>query len=115
MSWMTNTLQATSGLLRDSVLERMKDTSIIPLHIACDVVIGEHAQYADYIVPDTNPFESFGVVTNEGFFKSKGNSVRWPAKTPRPSRSRAVAMQASRRSAATLPRCATCPASATTP
>lgn len=82
MSWMTNTLQATSGLLRDSVLERMKDTSIIPLHIACDVVIGEHAQYADYIVPDTNPFESFGVVTNEGFFKSKGNSVRWPAKTP---------------------------------
>ena len=52
------------------------------MHIACDVVVGEHAQLADYIVPDTNPFESWGVVTNEGFFKGKGNSVRWPAKKP---------------------------------
>ena len=79
MSWMTNTLQATSGLLRDSVLERMKDTSIIPLHIACDVVIGEHAQYADYIVPDTNPYESWGVLDMEGW-AGYGDAVRWPVK-----------------------------------
>ena len=82
ISWMTNTLQATPGALRDTVIDRLKDTSVVPLHIACDVVVGEHAQLADYIVPDTNPFESWGVVTNEGFFKGKGNSVRWPAKTP---------------------------------
>lgn len=82
ISWMTDTLQATSGAMRDSVIDRLKDTSVIPLHIACDVVVGEHAQLADYIVPDTNPFESFGVVTQEGYFKGKGNSVRWPAKKP---------------------------------
>ena len=82
VSWMTNTLQATPGALRDTVIDRLKDTSVVPLHIACDVVVGEHAQLADYIVPDTNPFESWGVVTNEGFFKGKGNSVRWPAKKP---------------------------------
>ena len=82
VSWMTNTIQATPGAMRDVVIDRLKDTSVVPLHIACDVVVGEHAQLADYIVPDTNPFESWGVVTNEGYFKGKGNSVRWPAKKP---------------------------------
>ena len=45
-------------------------------------MVGEHASLADYLVPDTNPFESFGVVTQEGYWKGKGNAVRWPAKTP---------------------------------
>lgn len=82
ISWMTDTLQATSGAMRDAIIDRLKDPEILPLHIACDVVVGEHASLADYIVPDTNPFESFGVVTQEGYFKGKGNSVRWPAKKP---------------------------------
>lgn len=82
VSWMTNTLQASSGAMRDVVIERLKDPEIIPLHIACDVIVGEHANLADYIVPDTNPFESFGVVTQEGHWKGKGNAVRWPAKKP---------------------------------
>lgn len=58
VSWMTNTIQATPGALRDSVVERMKDTSIIPLHIACDVVVGEHARLADYIVPTPIPLRA---------------------------------------------------------
>lgn len=82
ISWMTDTLQATSGAMRDAIIDRLKDPSIVPLHIACDVVVGEHANLADYLVPDTNPFESFGVVTQEGYWKGKGNAVRWPVKTP---------------------------------
>ena len=82
VSWMTDTLQASSGAMRDAIIDRLKDPAIIPLHIACDVVVGEHASLADYLVPDTNPFESFGVVTQEGYWKGKGNAVRWPAKTP---------------------------------
>nr|WP_255417929.1 molybdopterin dinucleotide binding domain-containing protein [Gordonibacter sp. 28C] len=82
VSWMTNTIQATSGALRDSVIEKLKDTSVVPLHIACDAFIGEHAQLADYIVPDTTPFESFGLVTQEGYWRGKGNTVRWQAKQP---------------------------------
>lgn len=82
VSWMTNTLQATPGAMRDTVIERLKDPNVVPLHIACDVLMGEHAQLADYIVPDTNPFESFGVVTQEGYWCGKGNTVRWRAKEP---------------------------------
>ena len=37
---------------------------------------------ADYIVPDTTPFESFGVVTQEGWRARQGNTVRWQAKPP---------------------------------
>lgn len=82
LSWMVDTLQATSGALREPILEKLRDPSVVPLHIACDAFIGEHAQVADYIVPDTIPFESFGIVTQEGHWKGKGNTVRWPAKNP---------------------------------
>ncbi len=81
-SWMNNCIQATPGALRDEVIERLCDPDVVPLHIACDVFMGEHATFADYIVPDTTPFESFGVVTNEGYWRGKGNSVRWRVKEP---------------------------------
>ena len=82
VSWMANTLQATPGAMRDDYIERLKDTSIVPLHIACDVVVGEHAQLADYIVPDTNPYESFGCPGEGGIWSGKGTTVRWRVKTP---------------------------------
>lgn len=82
ISWMNDCIQATPGALREEVIERLCDPEVVPLHIACDVFMGEHATFADYIVPDTTPFESFGVVTAEGYWRGKGNSVRWRAKTP---------------------------------
>lgn len=82
VSWMNDCIQATPGALRDEVIERLCDPEVVPLHIACDVFMGEHATFADYIVPDTTPFESFGVVTNEGYWRGKGNTVRWRAKEP---------------------------------
>ncbi len=82
MSWMNNVIQNTPSGFRDQVIERLKDTSVVPLHIACDVVIGEMANLADYIVPDTNPFESFGIVNPQGHWHGKGAAVRWQAKTP---------------------------------
>ncbi len=115
VSWMTDTLQASSGAMRDAIIDRLKDPAIIPLHIACDVVVGEHASLADYLVPDTNPFESFGVVTQEGYWKGKGNAVRWPAKTPRPSSWTTGATPATRPSSSTWRRNAACPVSARTP
>ena len=45
----------------------------------CDVVIGEMAQVADYIVPDVTQYESFGLPSGGG---SYGAEVRWQAKTP---------------------------------
>lgn len=82
MTWMGNTLQVTPGAMRDSIIDLLKDTDVVPLHVACDVVIGEHAQYADYIIPDTIPYESFGVRTQEGFWNGKGMTVRWQVVEP---------------------------------
>ena len=81
-SWETNTLEASPGAMRDEFIEKLKDTSVVPLHVACDVVMGEHAQLADYVVPDTNPYESFGVVTQEGYYHGKGSTVRWRVTEP---------------------------------
>ncbi len=82
VSWMSNTIQATPGAFRDEVVERLKDPKVVPLFIACDVVMGEMSALADYFVPDTNPFESFGVVTQEGYWAGRGNAVRWQALEP---------------------------------
>lgn len=81
-SWMVNTIQATPGAMRDEVIERLCDPEILPLHIACDVFVGEHAQYADYIVPDVTPYESYGLPTPGTTWVGYGTTVRWPVKTP---------------------------------
>jgi tetrathionate reductase subunit A len=82
LSWMTNVLQGTSGAMRESIIDRLKDPGCVPLSIACDVVMGEHASLADYLVPDTTPYESFGIVTSEGHLLNRGNTVRWPVVEP---------------------------------
>lgn len=82
MTWMNNMLQGTPGAMRDEVLAKLANTSVIPLHIACDIVVGEEAQYADYIVPDVSTYESFGLPTVGSSFSGYGSSVRWQVKTP---------------------------------
>ena len=82
ITWMFNTFEAASGCMREEMLEKLQDTERIPLHIVCDVVLGEHTLFADYVVPDTNPYESFGIVTQQVDWKGKGDAVRWPVVTP---------------------------------
>ena len=83
MSWMCNALQACPGAMREEVYARLADPEVIPLHITCDCFMGEHATFSDYIVPDTTPYESFGVITQEGFWHGRGSSVRWPVSEPK--------------------------------
>lgn len=81
-TWMNNVIQATPGAMRDEVIERFKDTSVVPLHIACDLVIGEGTQYADYVVPDVSMYESFGLPTVGTAYTGFGSTVRWQVKEP---------------------------------
>lgn len=83
LTWMFNTLQSTSGAMRESILERLQNPDYVPLHIVCDVVLGEHTLFADYVVPDTTPYESFGVVSQQLDWRGKGNAVRWPVVEPK--------------------------------
>lgn len=81
-TWMATPLQASSGAMRDEIMDKLKDTSVVPLAITCDVVMGESAQLSDYFIPDTTPYESWGVRTQEGYWNGKGNTVRWQATEP---------------------------------
>lgn len=80
-SWMKSAIQSTPGAMRDSVMDRLKDPSVVPLYIVCDVSMGEEAQMADYIVPDVIPYEAFGLIAQEGW-AGYGSMVRWQAKQP---------------------------------
>ena len=80
-NFMRTSLECVPGALRDSVIDRLKDPAVVPLYISCDVVIGEDTQLADYVVPDTNPYESFGTLNMEGWV-GYGDAVRWPVKEP---------------------------------
>lgn len=81
-TWMASPLQASSGAMRDQIIELLKDVTVVPLAITCDVVMGESANLSDYFIPDTTPYESWGVRTQEGYWNGKGNTVRWQATTP---------------------------------
>lgn len=81
-TWMATPLQASSGAMRDQIVERLKDPDVVPLSITCDVVMGESAHLSDYFIPDTTPYESWGVRTQEGYWNGKGNTVRWQVTEP---------------------------------
>lgn len=81
-TWMASPIQASSGAMRDQIMDRLKDVNVVPLAITCDVVIGESANLSDYFIPDTTPYESWGVRTQEGYWNGKGNTVRWQTSEP---------------------------------
>lgn len=80
-NFMRTTLECVPGAMRDQVIDKLKDPAVVPLIITCDVVVGEDAQFSDYIVPDTNPYESFGTLNMEGWV-GYGDAARWRVKEP---------------------------------
>lgn len=83
VTWMNNVIMACPGAQRDEVIERLKDTSVVPLHIACDIVMGDTTQYADYIVPDYTQYEAFGFPLHlYDTAGGCGTAMRWPASAP---------------------------------
>lgn len=82
ISWMNTSIQSTPGAMRDEFVSKLKDPAVVPLHIACDVFMGEHAALADYYVPDTTPYESFGVFPHQGYWGGYSDTVRWPVVKP---------------------------------
>lgn len=82
MNWMANPLLAVPAASREDVIEKLKESDIVPLIISCDCYMGEMTALADYIIPDTTPYESWGLANIEGNFSGKGQTVRWPAVEP---------------------------------
>lgn len=82
MNWMANPLLALPSVARKDVMESLKDPSIVPLFISVDCYMGETTALADYIVPDTTPYESWGLANIEGNFSGKATTLRWPVVEP---------------------------------
>lgn len=82
MNWMANPLFALPAAARKDVIETLKDPSVVPLFISVDAYMGETTALADYIVPDTTPYESWGLANIEGNFSGKGTTLRWPVVEP---------------------------------
>lgn len=82
MNWMANPLLALPAAARADVQEALKNPEIVPLFISVDCYMGETTALADYIVPDTTPYESWGLANVEGNFSGKATTLRWPVVEP---------------------------------
>ena len=82
MNWMANPLLALPAAARKDVIDALKDPAVVPLFISVDCYMGETTALADYIVPDTTPYESWGLANIEGNFSGKGTTLRWPVVEP---------------------------------
>jgi tetrathionate reductase subunit A len=81
MLWNTNPLYGQAGLY-EAAKEGLADPKRIPLVIAIDPFINESTVFADYIVPDTVLYETWGACSPWGATLTKVSSVRWPAVDP---------------------------------
>jgi len=63
-------------------LKALADPNVIPLFIACDIVIGETSMYADYLFPDTAIWERWGTPHTTPVVQAKTSKVRQPIVEP---------------------------------
>ena len=82
---LANPLYGQAGL-RAAIEEKLKDPKRIGLFIAVDAFISETAAFADYIVPDTLTYESWGFSAPWGGVPQKASTARWPVVEPRTAR-----------------------------
>lgn len=82
MMWMANPFYATPGLFQKDVENWVKETKNIPLIISVDVMMGDSSMYADYIIPDTTFYESWGVPPVWNLILTKVSGARHPIIDP---------------------------------
>lgn len=79
--WNTNPMYGQSGL-HSQAKEAMADPKRLPLIISIDPFINETSAFADYIVPDTVMYETWGSAWPWASHLTKVNSFRWPVVEP---------------------------------
>ncbi|MBO9328285.1 tetrathionate reductase subunit TtrA [Achromobacter xylosoxidans] len=82
---MGNPVYGVAGL-RNVVADKLKDPRLLPLSVSINPFINETNALADYIVPDTVTYESWGVSAPWADVVAKASTVRWPAVQPRVAR-----------------------------
>lgn len=82
INWMANLFFATPGAAKQEIVETFKKHETVPLIISIDPYMGEVTQIADYVIPDTTPYESWGLVEVYGYTGIRTTTVRWPIVKP---------------------------------
>ena len=82
---MSNPVYSINGF-RNALLDKLKDPSILPLVVSINPFINETNAYADYIVPDTVTYESWGISVPWADVVVKSSTVRTPVVEPKVAR-----------------------------
>jgi tetrathionate reductase subunit A len=80
--WSTNPIYGVPGL-RTQLGAVLADPKKIPLLVAIDPFINETSAYADYILPDSLLYESWGWLAPWNGVPTKACAARWPVTAPR--------------------------------
>ena len=80
--WSANPVYGIAGL-RPQIERHLADPKKIPLIIAVDPLINESNAYADYLVPDSLMYESWGWASAWAGVPTKAATARWPVVEPR--------------------------------
>lgn len=78
---MSNPIYSIAGF-KNAVGEALKDPKQLPLIVSIDPFINETSALADYIVPDTVTYESWGISAPWADVVAKSSTVRWPTVQP---------------------------------
>lgn len=78
---MSNPVYALCGF-KNALLGKLRDSKSLPLHIAVNPFINETNAWADYIVPDTVTYESWGIGAPWADVIARSSTVRWPVVDP---------------------------------
>ncbi len=84
--WSSNPLYGIAGL-RNKIAKDLADPKKLPLIVSIDPFINESNAFADYIVPDSLMYESWGWVAAWNGVPTKAMSARWPVLEPKATKS----------------------------
>ncbi|MDJ0391031.1 molybdopterin-dependent oxidoreductase [Roseomonas sp. E05] len=86
--WGANPIYGVPGL-RAQVDAALRDPKRLPLVVAIDPFINETGAYADYIVPDSLLYESWGWAQPWGGVPTRASTARWPVVEPKTAKTEA--------------------------
>ncbi|WP_138468832.1 molybdopterin dinucleotide binding domain-containing protein [Poseidonocella sp. HB161398] len=85
----TNPVYGVPGIAH--LAERLKDPAVVPLIVSIDPFINESSAIADYVVPDSVMYETWGFTKPWGGVATRATCARWPVIEPRMERTPAGA------------------------
>ena len=80
--WSANPLYGIAGL-RELIEKDLADSKKLPLIVSVDPLINESNAFADYIVPDSLMYESWGWAAPWNGVPTKTTTARWPVVAPK--------------------------------